>query len=77
MHHPGQQADRRAQQQGRKQAAQEIIAEIVDDPFAQDFLRMDGENPLQWHEDHDQDHQPHGWAKRWSQACGKLVTDEL
>ncbi len=46
VHGPGQQADRRAQQQGRNQAAQEIVNEIDADPLAQDFLRMGGEKML-------------------------------
>ena len=59
MHRPGHYADRHAQQQCREQAAQEIVREIDDNPLAQNSVRGDHKNALQWHKDHREDHQPY------------------
>ena len=43
VHRPRQHADRHAQQHCQREAAEKVVAEIDDDPFAKHFLRTRGE----------------------------------
>ena len=59
---PGQHADWTAEHSGGEKAADEKVAQIGADSFAENFLRMDGEETLEGNEDDDQNRQPNGQA---------------
>ena len=64
---------RKGEQQARYQAAYEIIAQILSKALAEEFLRMQREQPLQRHKDQGEKQQPRAKSGHVDQQRKKVL----
>jgi hypothetical protein len=72
---PGHEREGHTQQHARRQAVQEIVAQIDQDRRAKDRLRSQRKRPLQRHEDHNQNDQSHTKPEHVDQKCSAVRND--
>ncbi len=58
MDHEHSRRNRRREHEARQETAEKVVAKVDRDPFAEDLLAMQREDPLDRHEDRREDDEP-------------------